>query len=279
MFFSQQDNFLVKLLEFEYDQKLNFITQILEIGEFEVVNHNIKKGKLAEDESLLLTVIKGQGIVFDNENELALISGDVYHLDSGSDYLISNNNWSLMYVLIKGGEVDRLLKSTIKKYEFDVQSRIKFDKLYEALVVLAKNNSDVVKISAELLIFLSDFMTKEQEISDRKTELIRESILYIENHYKESITLDELAQHVGYSKFYFSRLFKEYLGLSFIDYLHKRRILEAIKLLDTTNLTVNSILHEVGYNYEANFYKYFNKYFKMSPNDYRLKQIKDRKNY
>lgn len=279
MFFNQQDNYFVKYVDFEYNEKMYFQTQLIEMGEFEVVNHNIKKGILADDEVLILTIVKGQGIVFDNVQELALISGDVYFLGSSSNYLISNNNWSLIYILLKGQYAHDLIKGAFKKYDFDIQIRKTFDELYDSINLIAINNSNPLKIAEHLYHFIDKIIQKENTLSNRKTDTIRDSILYIENHYKENVSLEDLAEHVGYSKFYFSRLFKEYLGLSFVNYLHKRRILEAAKLLETTDMPILNILFEVGYEHEANFYKYFNKFLKVSPNDYRIKQIRKRKNY
>lgn len=279
MFFDQSDNFYQKQVQFEYDPNLSYISQVIEMGEFDVVKHNIKKGQLEDNEVLILSIIKGQGIVKDNDEELALISGDIYRLDNNSDYLISNNNWSLIYLLLKGDHIQELVDQTLKKYEFDLQSRTRFDQLFDKLNISAIKDRNTLVSSGHLLNFLSEVNKTSSSHLDKRTEIIRESILYIENHFAEAITLVELAQHVGYSKFYFSRLFKEYLGMSFVDYLHKRRILESVQLLETTTLSVTQILLEVGYDYEANFYKYFNKYFKITPNEYRHKILKKRKNY
>ena len=52
---------------------------------------------------------------------------------------------------------------------------------------------------------------------DRKT-IIAESLNYIENNIKNKITIEEIAGNIGYTKFYFSRLFTNYLKLSPTQY-------------------------------------------------------------
>lgn len=50
---------------------------------------------------------------------------------------------------------------------------------------------------------------------------ILDSLKYIETNINESITAEDIAKHSGYSLYYFSRVFKEYVGLSILQQLHK----------------------------------------------------------
>ena len=54
---------------------------------------------------------------------------------------------------------------------------------------------------------------------------------YIDQHYMENLTLEDMASYAGFSKFHFSRLFKQYTKDTFTDYLNQRRIRAAEELL------------------------------------------------
>lgn len=55
---------------------------------------------------------------------------------------------------------------------------------------------------------------------DRKT-VTTESLNYIENNIKNKITIDEIVGNAGYTKFYFSRLFKQEMKVSVMEYVRK----------------------------------------------------------
>lgn len=87
---------------------------------------------------------------------------------------------------------------------------------------------------------------------------IKQAIAYIDDHYSNDISLNEVADHVHLNPSYLSTLFKSELNVSFSDYLTKVRIQRAKQLLLTTDLNVTEVAEEVGYNTP----KYFNKVFK-----------------
>ena len=54
-----------------------------------------------------------------------------------------------------------------------------------------------------------------------KKKIIAESLNYIENNIKDKITIDEIASNAGYTKFYFSRLFKQEMNVSIMEYVRE----------------------------------------------------------
>ena len=63
---------------------------------------------------------------------------------------------------------------------------------------------------------------------DRKT-IIAESLNYIENNIKNKITIEEIAGNIGYTKFYFSRLFKQEMKVSVMEYVRERKMIYATR--------------------------------------------------
>lgn len=99
--------------------------------------------------------------------------------------------------------------------------------------------------------------------------VIFEACEYIEEHSAEDLTLDQLADRAGFSKFYFSRLFKNLTNMSFIDYLHRCRVSEAERYLLDRDLSVTEVAHLVGFNSHSNFNRVFRKFNDCTPTEFR----------
>ena len=92
---------------------------------------------------------------------------------------------------------------------------------------------------------------------------------YIEKNYKKEITLDSVSGAFGYSRSYFSRLFKTVCGMNFFDYLSLFRLKKSTVLLQDSDLTIESVAFACGYNCLRSYNRAFLKYFKQSPGNYR----------
>jgi YesN/AraC family two-component response regulator len=96
---------------------------------------------------------------------------------------------------------------------------------------------------------------------------------WIEEHYREEISLETLAEETHLSKFYVSRIFREETGSSITDYLTARRIKQACRLLQTTDLSVEQIGIRVGYPNASYFIQLFKKVVGVTPLKYRNKYV------
>ena len=93
-------------------------------------------------------------------------------------------------------------------------------------------------------------------------------LTYIDSHYASEITLEQAASLVGFSKFHFSRLFKEFTNCTFYDYLSQTRI-QAAKRLLPTGASITDIAFQTGFNSLTSFCRCFKKYTDLSPSEYR----------
>lgn len=94
---------------------------------------------------------------------------------------------------------------------------------------------------------------------------------YMEEHYKEDISLQDLAAKVGYSDAYFCKMFKQYFDKSFIMYLNDIRISKAKELLADVGINIKDVSTEAGFR-EANYFaRVFRRATGYSPREYRAK--------
>ncbi|MGI6566046.1 MAG: PocR ligand-binding domain-containing protein [Limnochordia bacterium] len=128
----------------------------------------------------------------------------------------------------------------------------------------------IEEICAWIVKVLDAFMDEVYAAAEsRDLPVIRQAVSYIKEHFREELTLEDVAQEVHFSPFYVSRLFKEELGLTFIEYLTKIRIDEAKRLLLETNKTVSEIADLVGYQDPSYFTKVFKKREGVTPTQFR----------
>jgi len=91
----------------------------------------------------------------------------------------------------------------------------------------------------------------------------------IDDRWNEKLTLDQIARACGLNRAKLTRGFREMFNCSIAETLAERRLLEARRLLLTTDLPVSSIGYESGYLNNASFSRAFGRHFGRSPSDYR----------
>lgn len=96
-------------------------------------------------------------------------------------------------------------------------------------------------------------------VPGKQSNMQRELLAYIENHYTEKISLQELAACFHLSEKYVSRYFKEHFHLTFSDYVNHLRLTRAKKLLETTELSVTQVALDSGYSNVSYFIRSFKK--------------------
>jgi len=92
---------------------------------------------------------------------------------------------------------------------------------------------------------------------------------YIDKNYMNDLTLEELADAAGFSKFHFSRIFKQVTNSSFPEYLNKRRIRAAETMLLDTSLPITDIAMMCGFSSISTFNRVFKSVKHYTPTDFK----------
>ena len=98
---------------------------------------------------------------------------------------------------------------------------------------------------------------------------ILHAIVYMENHFKEQPSMEEVAKQTGFSTGYFSRLFHSQLGMTYSTYMSNIQIRQVQLLLSTTDKSIMDIASETGYCHGEYLSAQFRRKTGMTPKQYR----------
>jgi two-component system response regulator YesN len=139
---------------------------------------------------------------------------------------------------------------------------------------------ELMKTSGALLIetaykyfILMTSYVKPQSNIDYSNHIVKVTQEYLESHYAEDISLEDVAEQVNISPQYFSKLIKKTTGFNFIDWLSMLRVKKAKELLTNSNLTVKEVCFMVGYKDPNYFSRIFKKRIGITPSEYVKKQL------
>lgn len=108
-----------------------------------------------------------------------------------------------------------------------------------------------------------------EEKSMQEARPITEAKRYIQQHYQETLRLEDVSSAVGFNATYFSALFKKETGQNFMDYLTELRINKSKELLCVDSLSIQDVAEMVGYRDLKYFSRLFKKVTGVSPSDYK----------
>ncbi|MNZ69270.1 HTH-type transcriptional activator RhaS [compost metagenome] len=125
----------------------------------------------------------------------------------------------------------------------------------------------------ELVVYLSRQYDQQEQGVDSSMMHLASAISFIEDHYLEQVTLEQIASRSDISVRHLNRIFRAYYQTSPIAYLQRLRLDRACTLLKQTNLSVTEISYECGFNDSNYLTRQFKKTFGMTPKSFRNNKI------
>ena len=238
-------------------------------------------------------ILRGQGIYKINNNTYTIQDGDIFfyrpneahcitdieeegmellNLHISPYYLYTNfqNALNSNYIKILAANFplkSNKLNDTLSPEQLDEVKRLILSIRRE----MENKKSDYVTficnyISAILILISRSYKNAKFSQKEKQSyQKLIQGIKYIDTHFKDNITLEKIAQKVGYSKCYFSSIFKQCMGMSLWDYICIKRIEEALTQIKTTDKNIADIALDCGFNNAVNFNKLFKKYTNVTP--------------
>ena len=116
---------------------------------------------------------------------------------------------------------------------------------------------------------------KERRQSGSLYSYVKRALEYIDAHFCNDITVEEIADYAGIHCSYLQRIFKENIGFSLMSYVNKVRIERACYLLLNSELSIEKIAAESGFNNRQNFAYMFKRMMNVTPREYRTNEAND----
>lgn len=148
---------------------------------------------------------------------------------------------------------------------------------FEIILLMENNKPDFYQLMVygrayQILyeLFSNGFVSlNDGEIKSKKYNVLHKITNYIDKHYSKGVSLEEVSDEIGISRYYVSHLFKELLNTTFVGYVNELRLNHAASLLLTTDLTVIEVAAQSGFNNLSNFNRAFKLKFGKTPSAYR----------
>lgn len=144
--------------------------------------------------------------------------------------------------------------------------------------MLEEYNSDrqgrLTMLQAHFL-YVATFLSRLYTEADKKQEAgimtLANAVAYMEQHFDEAVSVEEIAKSAGYSTRHFTRIFKETYHDTPLDYILSLRVEHACYLLKKSECTVTQIAQMCGYENQNYFWRIFKKRKGVSPSAYARK--------
>ena len=256
-----------------------------EIGTLTAVRDHVSKRNGLRS-FLFMTVLKGEGDL--------VYEGKTYHLSAGDcafvnchkaySHATSENRWTLRWCHFYGSTMNSLYEKYVERggkpafSPSDVQS---FLTILECLYKVAESGDHIrdMRINEELnklctLLMAESWHPEEGITHTTKRQSVTNVREYLDEHYAERITLDDLSNRFFINKYYLSKMFKEEFGMPVIAYLLDVRITHAKQMLRFTDESVEKIGMECGLGALHYFSRIFKQIEGVSPSLYRKQWCK-----
>lgn len=267
-------------LEYDHDQSGDIC--LITCG-FEQCDKGVLYGSSVKDCYCLHAVQSGTGTLHINGQELHPKGGQMFLLKEGefAEYTADTEDpWRYCWVGFKGERAKELCEQIgFTDGIYCMNSKVEISEFYD-LVYRMHEKPEINFVNDlrrrgllfEFCALAINSGTETEQIQQQKRNspevYVKLAAEFIRHNYA-TITVNDAVEYVGFSRSYFSTLFRQRMGMSLQEYLMKCRIDRSQELLEKTELSVQEIAQRIGYDNPMNFSRAFKGSCKISPVGYR----------
>lgn len=192
-----------------------------------------------------------------------------YYLPHDAEY------WEFIWVNLVGYEAMRVWRQLTKKTGPVAVLPVQSEAVDEAITFIKSRKQHKMLNPHENSIMAYSFLMKlikellPGKSAEKKPDFIQKVIAYCLNNIHEPLTVEDLAEKSGYSRYHFNRIFKEHQGITPMAFMTQIRMNHALGLLQSTHLNIKEISTQCGFEDSSYFCKVFRKHYNVSPNRFR----------
>ncbi len=233
---------------------------------------------------LIKYTISGEGVIEYGGRRLTSTSGSAFWLDcrQPAHYYTSprTGEWRVVWVHYFGKsaagyyELFQTLNGGSCMVNLRGQSDAASSALFGLISQYRKEAANVladVQANAAIVNLLTALLSAatQKDVRSVVPQYIQDARAYLQEHFAEPVTLDQLSERFNINKYYFLKIFKNYTGFTPNEYVIKARINRAKELLRTTDAAVYEIAARVGIRNPSHFINLFRKSEGYTPQAYR----------
>lgn len=266
------------------EQKINPLTKglhLTEMGEIIIPDGDTWSIQEEKNDFLLVYCSRGEAKIT-IDKEAVLIQGGQFYIaaaDRKVEFSSGVNKQSRFLIAWFNGENIRFLEkdfSLIRNVVPSVKNLIAnremlFDEIFNNLSKgFHDENLEYINFCFGHLLatFLYGYKTDKPDDGE-SGHAVRRAIQYFENNIHNKLTLNQIAEEVGYSATYFSTIFRKETGYAPLSYFSHIKIVKACEYLDHTSSKVKQVSFSLGYTDPYYFARDFKKKMGLSPRQYR----------
>ena len=267
------EEYVKKVLSIFYHKFLNLFEIDLMIGMGSIVDDFSQITKSYQDGLFELQQASKPGVFYNNSNLAQEDKNEIKKIAFKLLQCITSGNSLQLKELIDYFDRNKKLIDNKILYknicELLMSSRKITTSQYILFLQYRKNieNDTSSKMLKNILLKIQDKLRNDSK--DENNPYVEKALIYVKSHAFEDISLNVVADKIGISPFYFSRLIKKSLGITFIDLLTNIRMEKAKELALDNRYQVNEIALSTGYKNTAYFCKVFKSYHGYSIGEFR----------
>lgn len=230
----------------------------------------------------IIYVDDGDGFIICDFQEYSVSRGDIFVINSDVLHSLRTDSYMSYYYLIIDSEFCKYNALNVSNIVFEGKIRDSWAiSMFGAILrtYTEKGEFYSAKVRAKVLDFLvhlcekyGEAISEREKRHDKNFENIRTAIIYIRDNLKEKISIDNLAQMSGMSKYHFIREFKRITHYTPVMYINIARIEMARRLLTEKKYSIGEVSELCGFDNLSYFTKTFKKYTGVTPSELRIEK-------